>query len=291
MSGLLQFPVRRYRAHPLPGEPYDEPNFGYVQHELTWEPAQTAVITIDLWNMAWLPEPLDPALGRYAEYNYMGVGESLMAVMHEIESERIAPALAAARTAGLTVIHTNTGQIALKHPQNAIIDEHTPSDLPSWPPEEVSREWIDDYYRHTWGAGCWDGLARIGELADFPPPLMPGPDDIVVCQQSVLDRLLQERAICNLIYMGFMLNMCLMESTGGVMRMVAPHRNPGYRGVVLRDCTCASESHETIADLGVTRVWLYQLETTGTPTALSVDFVRACDALCSAAPDGGKHEG
>jgi len=283
MSKALQFPVRRYRAHPMPGEPYDEHSFGHVEHLLDWRPEQTAVITVDLWNMAWLPEPLDPALGRYAEHSFMGVGKSLMQVMQQIETERIVPTLCAARDAGLTVIHSNMHQIALKHPDNAVIDEPTGTpeedQAPDWPPRGLSDEWMADYTRHTWGEGAealWD---RMRELADFPPPLMPAPGDIVICRQQTVERLLAERGICNLVYLGFMLNMCLMRSAGGVMRMVAPYRSPGYRGVVLRDCTCATESHETVDALGVTKAWLYHIETTGVPTALSSDFIAACEGL------------
>jgi len=283
VSELLRFAVRRFRAHPLPGKAYDEPNFGHVEHEIEWRPEQTAVLTIDVWNMLWLPEPLDPELERYAEYNFMGVGESLMSVMHAIESECIVPALAAAREAGLTVIHSNMYEIARKHPESAFFAE-PPEDGesaadPSWAPAEVSEEWIAEYYRHTWGEDCMPGLLRIRELADFPPPLMPEPGDIVVCRQYALDSLLAERGICNLICTGFMLNMCLMQSVGGVMRMVAPHRNPGYRGIVLRDCTCATETADTIGDLAVTNTWLYQMETTGIPMAESSDFIAACRAI------------
>jgi len=278
-----RFPVRRYRAYPLPGQEYDDHNFGYVEQIVAWAPENTAVVSVDLWDMGWSPEPLDPALGREAELNFMGVGWSLLRVMQEIETDHIAPALDAARAAGLTVIHCNMPHIVRKHPENALVsDEPSPSVAsiaPDWPPAEVSAGWLQDYVDYTWGQGAEPRWERMRELADFPPPLQPRAGDIVLYQQSVMDRVLKERGIFNLVYVGFMLNMCLMDKDGGVRHMVPPYRSPGYRGIVLRDCTCATESHETVDEMGVTRAWLYHLETTGVPTALSEDFIAACRAL------------
>ena len=71
---MFRLPVRQYRVYVQPGQEYEEANFGHVHREIELDPATTAFVTLDLWDMGWKKEPLAPDLGRDAEYHFIGLG-------------------------------------------------------------------------------------------------------------------------------------------------------------------------------------------------------------------------
>ena len=108
---MFTLPIRQYRCYPLPGQEYDERNFGHVHRELELDPASTALVTVDLWNMNSEPEPLVPELGREAEIGFIGLGRRACAEAGRRINENVAPVLRAARAAGLTVVHCNSDKV------------------------------------------------------------------------------------------------------------------------------------------------------------------------------------
>jgi len=277
----MRLPVRQYRCYPRPGAEYDESAFGHEHRVLDLDPAAIALITVDLWNMGWGVEPLVPELGFHAEHNFVGLGKRACAEARRITEEHIAPVLAAAREAGLTIIHSNSPRVVAKHPECAYtVPEPSPSGPPedAWPPWEIHERAREEYVATTYGPGAEAVWERMRAVADFPPPVTPVAGDLCVYQQAAVDAILRERHITAVIHVGFLLAHCLLDKPGGVRSLAAIWRAPGYRDILLRDCTIAQESHETIADFGVTKAFIFWLEATGIPTATAAEFIEAAQA-------------
>ncbi len=274
----MRLPIRHYRCYPLEGEEYDEANFGYASREIDLDPRATAFIMIDLWNMGWEAEPLVPELSRDAEYSFLGLGRRACAEARRVTEENLAPALRAARRSGMTVIHSNCPQVVARYPECAYeARESTPAGtVPSWPPAEVGEAVMQEYFRHTFGENAPAIWARMVEVVDFPEPVRPQPGDLCVHEQAAVDEILRDRRITTVIHAGFLLAHCLLDRPGGIRHTAPQWRRPGYRDILLRDCTVAQESRESIEGFGTTKAFLFWLEATGVPTAAAADFVRAC---------------
>lgn len=300
----FKLPVRHYRCHPLPGQEYDERNFGHVYRAQELDPAATALVTVDLWNMNYEPEPLVPELGREAEIGFIGLGRRACAEAKRVMDENIAPALQAARQAGLTVIHCNSERVLRRYPQCLVeapsaegplvggascpdcCECEEPSGLEApptksgeqpqaWPPLEIRQTVLDDYVRMTWGEGAEGRWEAMRAVADFPGPLKPVPGDLCVYQQAAFDQIMRERRITTLIYVGFLLAHCLLDKPGGLRSTAAVWNSPGYRTILLRDCTVAQESAESIDGFETTKAFVFWLEASSIPTATAADLRRA----------------
>lgn len=274
----MVLPVRHYRCYVPPGQEWEEANFGYAPREVELDPAATALVTVDLWDMGWHEAPLDATLGRDAEYHFIGLGRRAAEEGKRVTEENLAPALQAARQAGLTIVHSNMQYLVEKYPENAyVVPEPSPtSPAATWPPWEVDRQVRADYVRYTWGEGAEERWEAMRRLADFPPPVKPQPGDFCVYQQAALDQLLHERGVTTVVHAGFLLGHCLLDRVGGIRHTAPAWRYPGYRDVLLRDCTVAQESHVSIADFGTTQAFIFWLEASGVPTTTSGELIAAC---------------
>jgi nicotinamidase-related amidase len=286
---MLRLPIRQYRCHPLPGMEYDERNFGHVHRELELDPAATALVTVDLWNMNSEPEPLVPELGREVEIGFIGLGQRGSAEAGRRINENIAPVLQAARAKGLTVVHCNSEKVVRRYPECLVKSPpRVGSDVPdgqgagdcrthaeSWPPTEVREAVLQEYLVHTWGEGAQERWQAMREVCDFPMSVRPVAGDFCVYQQAAFDRVMRERRITCLIYVGFLLGHCVMDKPGGLRSTAAIWNSPGYRTVVLRDCTLAQESAESIDHFGTTEAFIFWLEASSIPTATAEGFVAA----------------
>ena len=67
--------------------------------------------------------------------------------------------------------------------------------------------------------------------------------------------------------------MCLIDKPGALKEMAGR----GYFTVLLRDCTAAMETHNSVGDLSMTRLFVEWIELLGMAcTATSADFIAAC---------------
>ncbi len=271
----MDLPARRQRCF-APEDDYDEAHFGPVSVPLTIDPARSAFVTIDLWNMGWSDEPLDPELGRAAEYNFLGLGCRATAEAKRRVTEHLAPALHAARAVGFTIIHSNAAAVVGKYPANAYRVAEPPAEAPDWPPPEVGDEALATYFATTFGADAPARWARLLARLDFPAPVRPRPGDYCVCQQAAVDHLLRERRLTTVVYAGFLLSHCLQDNVGGLRRLGFLWRQPGYRVLVVRDATLAQEYAATVEGFRATEWWLTWLEATGVPTVTAADLIAAC---------------
>jgi nicotinamidase-related amidase len=293
---MLRLPIRQYRCHPLPGQEYDERNFGHVHRELELDPTATALVTVDLWNMNSEPEPLVPELGREAEIGFIGLGRTGSEEAGRRIRENVAPVVEAARAAGLTVVHCNSEKVVRRYPECLV--ENPPRvgpDVPDgqcagdrrthagdlapepWPPAEVRTAVLDEYVLVTWGEGAQERWDAMREVCDFPAAVRPVPGDVCVYQQEAFDSIMRERRITNIVYVGFLLGHCLMDKPGGLRSTAAIWNSPGYRTAVLRDCTLAQESAESIDSFGTTEAFIFWLEASTIPTATAWDFIKATE--------------
>ncbi len=268
--GTFQLPVRSYRVYPLPGQAYDDRNYGHVHKTVELDTANTAVIAIDMWNLGGDGEPVIPGVEKYWEYNYMG-GHGVAKRAGTIMEEGIVPVLEAAREAGVPVIHNEPPQILARYPG---YDPPVPgpptqtdSDTPDWPPLEFRQELLDDYYSTVFGPGYEEPWRAVRENYDFADCVKPDPRDHLFSQPQQIERFLAERKILNLIYVGFLLNFCLLMKPGGILQT----RNR-YRAIVLRDCTAASETAWSTDENLMTKAFIHWLEIGGALTATGEEF-------------------
>ncbi|MCE5240766.1 hypothetical protein LLH23_20075 [bacterium] len=312
---MFRLPVRQYRCVALPGQAHDETNFGHVHREIELDPTATAFVTVDLWNMGWEEEPLAPELGRDAEYHFIGLGKRAALEAKRRVEENLAPALAAARAAGLTIIHCNSEAVVKRYPaclvevEERVSDEGrvgrrvlTPPEVAdsaredtrahaerscargdtrahaaAWPPPAVREAVLAEYLQVTWGLERDEQWNRMREVCDFPAPVRPQPGDCCVYQQAAFDRIARERKITTLIYAGFLLGHCLLDKPGGLRSTAAIWNSPGYRALVLRDCTLAQESATSIEGFQTTEAFIFWLEASTIPTATAGDLVAAVE--------------
>jgi nicotinamidase-related amidase len=250
-------PVRYYRHHTDPGVPCVEANFQYAQHTLRIPTDQAALILVDVWDV----HPVASHLAR----------------TDEITRTRIVPVVEAARKAGVTVIHAPSLPIAKKYPQWVRYAEDVdPQSSPTgerWPPPTFARR-EGDYAQFARPAepmmDLWqDRLAARRILADVEPEA----DDFVVGTGEQLQRLLADRQILHLFYVGFATNICVPFRDYGMRAF----RKRGYNPILLRDCTTAIEAHDTVDDLLITRLAIRDFEMMDIAwTATGEDFLRVC---------------
>ena len=266
----ITLPIRAYRVYPLAGQEYDDHNFGHVYENLTLDTEQTAIIAIDLWNLGGDGPPLDPKLGKYWEYNYMG-GHGVAKRAGKIMRESIAPLFEAARAASIPIIHNEPECINNRYPW-AMPPEPLPIEEqePAWPPAEFRAQIKDESYRRSFGAGYEEAWNTIHELIDVADCVKPDPQDYIIPQQHQIERFLAERKILNLLYVGFLLNFCLLEKPGGISNM-----QNRYRTILLRDCTVASETAWSTDEGLMTEAFIHRLEIGNVPSTTSVEFMHA----------------
>ena len=270
--GTFQMPVRSYRVYPLPGQAYDDRNYGHVHKTVEFDTANTAVIAIDMWNLGGDGDPVIPGVEKYWEYNYMG-GHGVAKRAGKIMVEEIVPVLEAARDAGVPVIHNEPRQVLARYPW-AEPPEPAPvqadNDTLNWPPPEFRRELLAEYHSTVFGAGYREPWSKIQANYDFADCVKPDQRDHLFSQPQQIERFLAERKILNLVYVGFLLNFCLLMKPGGILQT----RNR-YRAIVLRDCTAASEAAWSTDENLITKAFIHWLEIGGALTANSKDFREA----------------
>ena len=238
-----------------------EANIAVVEAEFDLDPAETALILVDVWG------------GHHLKSHYERTGR--------IMSERILPCIEAARAGGISVVYAPSPQVARAYPQwvryagESEIDPAEDAPHDGWPPP--------DYRRHD---GKYSTLRRpdnermngyAGPLPDWwhirdiASSIAPEPDDFVVATGDQLHRLLRHNRLVHLIYAGFATNICVVYRDYGLQAM----RNRGYFPMLLRDCTTAVETGATIPEFAITNTVIADLER-WFPTADSAEFLAAC---------------
>lgn len=227
----------------------------------------------------------------------------------EITRSRILPLVEAARQAGIVVIHAPSPEIAVRYEQwvryagdaaretaeerllrqrfvdvlqmtdppqalRPIVDSIPPAlkalapDDPTWPPADLRRR-IGDYARYARPRPpSW---REVGQPRDIPEILRPKPGDYVVASGAQLHRVLKDRKILHLLYVGFATNMCVQNTRDYSMEQMGRR---GYNCILLRDCTTGIENAYTLEGLLLTKAAILSLEKSHA-SATSSDLLRA----------------
>lgn len=254
----ITLPVRYCRLDVDPGMRWEEKNFRLA--ELTWkiDPKEAAFVMVDVWDI----HPYESHLERGAQ----------------ITRERIAPVAEACRKAGVTVVHAPSPGQAREYPQwvryagdGELGGSGTKAD--DWPPPEF-RARKGKYAKH---AKPKNPRREKWMKAQLPKrrimaEVEPQPDDFVIATGDQLHRLLKHKKVLHLFYAGFAANMCVLHRDYGICAM---HRR-GYSTILLRDCTTAIESRDTLPAMIHTQASISIVEMVFGYTTSSEAFLRAC---------------
>jgi nicotinamidase-related amidase len=255
----LTVSLRYYRIHPY-GAGMEQPakgHLGYATKEVTLAPEETALILMHLWNEGF-PEGPDPRREHPESCGYL---EYLPRARPIIE-ERIVPLAQAAREAGLRIIHLCGGPYAEKYSQYRFTKELAGPE-PDRGPGSVNTSWTRERAEECYGPGFWENHPPTTDInqpvhRDIPECAQPLPGDWMAMTGHQLNRLCRALGVWNLFYTGFLTNVCVMHSSGGMLDMISR----GYRCVILRDCTTGGEQADTIDEQFNTRAAIRYLEYT-----------------------------
>ena len=258
MSEIV-LPVRQFPLHINPTGPCREEELGYVERTWSLPLGQTALVLVDCWDLHHITSHLERATATI--------------------EQRLVPALAACRRAGITVIHAPSPQTARKYPQwtryagdETVFGQERPE--PDWPPRPFRR--------------------RQGAYAQFAPPaqvffpyterlkrerriiacLEPLPGEWVIATGEQLHRLCRARRLLHLIYCGFAANICVLNRDYGIVAMA---QERGYNVILLRDGTNAIENADTLADETILLASVRRVETLYGSTTTCADLITACE--------------
>lgn len=250
----------RYFQDSTPADvPCREERFIRREIDMALPVAQTALVLVDVWNVHFIESWLERA--------------------KRITEEAVAPALRAAREAGLTIIHAPCPEVAARYSQAGrnpdVSSVFAPSDTPDWPPQAFRRrEGAYSAYagprNQPPGIGIhWNPLKeRLG----MSPAVEVRDDDVVIANGEQLHRVLADRGILHLIYAGFAANWCVLGRDYGIRAMA----RRAYNIVLLRDCTTGVEFPDTLDTLFITEVAVREVEQQFGFSASNVDFLAAC---------------
>ncbi|MEA3402041.1 MAG: hypothetical protein U9R79_12465 [Armatimonadota bacterium] len=261
----MQLTVRRRRMMKV-SDPNHEANFHTDQVAIELDPSRTGFVLVDMWDCSDVPDEIKPG------------GVSFCQRAAEITALHIAPALDAARQAGLTVIHGPTSFVTEKYDHScrrAQVPEPGTGGSPrrDWPPPEHREAWAQERWEARYGDyGPEENRARV-EGTRILPQVEPIESDWIIGSSEEMYAICRQQELLSLIYVGFATNMCLIFKPGALQEM----SNAGYRCVVLRDCTTAVENADSWGDLDQTRAFVDWFEMQMLAyTATSANFIAAC---------------
>jgi len=257
MTAGMALPVRFYRAVPT-----SNPQ-GLVEEVWRLDLARTAFVELHCWNVGCPGGPPVP------EEYWVDMGSPQNhAVGWEIITTRIAPCLAAARRAGMAVVHVQPERIGDRYRRlQPPIPKQPPQ--PAWGWSPISDHQSKRANRvHGEGFNDWEGWQDL----DIAGPVQPVAGETMIVATDQFDAWLRERGIDTLIYAGFCTNLCILDSPASMK----PMASRGYRCVLLRDATLAVEFPETLDKRVHTETAIRYIECWVGYTAATDDFLHAC---------------
>ncbi len=236
---------------------------GLVTEDWELDLARTAFVELHGWNVGCPGGPPVP------EEYWVDVGSPQN---HELAwrviEDHAAPALEAARKAGMTVAHVQPDSIARLYKELQPPMPEAPPVEPSWGWAPVSSHASDRAQRvHGQGFMNWTGWKDL----DIAVPLKPIDGEVMLVTTDQFDAWLRSKGIDTLVYIGFCTNLCILDSPASMK----PMAGRGYRCILLREATLAVEFPETIEQRVCTQVALRYIESWVGYTASTADFAAA----------------
>jgi ureidoacrylate peracid hydrolase len=242
---VIRLEGRYWRAYP------PEAPLGHATETLELPVGETGFLLVDVYGARYddgvvLPPDL-PAFYRPSEPD----------VFREVVRERIVPARAAARRAGFRVVY---------------VTNHLSPGL------SEGSEWRNLSLR-TCGVDVLEAWRPPTPILEHAAIIAPGPDEPLIRKQHYsgffetnLDSVLRGYRVRNLVVVGFDSRICLAQTVTDAM-----YRD--YRVVVLRDATATAEYPDTAQGGWANLMAIRFIEANVGYTALTADFIAACDAL------------
>jgi len=247
LAAILRVPANYYQQYDAdigtehPGLGYR----GWATRELELDLDKTALVSMHVWNPGLDDRvpfgPDSPFVGAYRAVEYCGRAM-------EVTQTVFPPLLAAARKAGLTVIHVGSDErYAGKYAEYRRIKELAgpePAPPAGAVEDPVRLEWQQERTNVSRGMHNMASWGDLFHYIDFAPQAKPEPGEPVVITSRQLNAACRERGIWHLIYVGFAINVCLQSSPGGMVDMA----RLGYSCSTIRQATLATENKETCRD-------------------------------------------
>ena len=225
--------------------------------------AQTALVLVDIWNTHFI--------------------ESWRERAEHVTATAIVPVLAAARQAGLTIVHAPSVRVAAQYPQGQCYrpatDTPRPHSPPEWPPPKPFA--AAPVRMPSTATPASKRRAVHSHWADrlaMSPHIDVQAGESVVATGAQLHALSQDRRILHLLYVGFATNWCVLGKDYGIRAM----KDRGYNPILLRDATTGVEFPDTLHTLQATELAVREVEQQHGFTASNRDFLTACRAVVSA---------
>ncbi len=288
---------------PQPDVPFTEESFVRKSVEYQFEPAEIGIALIDLWNFGWEEGPA--GAGLLEEENFeRGLSHALR--KRAIIENTIAPTVNHLREKGIAIFHCNHPAFLEKYPQwfesttdlerkelegmwdgslsTGAMDMSAKAPVYGWPPTEWVNEWREKHNRCVWGTSEWLNRQQVTvyPLMGIAPPVQPQDGDLTVFSQKQFDRLLRERQIKALFYMGFETDLCVQYSGYGLVNMSDHFQGYNYLCVIVRDATTTYETAESLPGLWKTRLAINSIEANFGYSITSTSLLMSVDDACNA---------
>ena len=271
---------------PHEGLPFTEASFVRRSVPFTFEVGDIGLALVDVWNFGFEGGPVGETLGSDLSFER---GRSHALRKRRIVEEVIAPTVDALRAEGVQVFHCSHARFLDQFPQWEVStteaereaarpkpatdkdrvenDElgpqgDAPNDEGAWPPREWVSEWREQHLELVWRQKSW-GIVQGREVYPqivLAAPVQPQTGDLLVYSTEQFRRLLTERRIRALFYMGFETDQCLMYSGYGIANMQNDYCGCNYLCTVVRDGTTTYEVAETLEGQWRTRVAVMDIE-------------------------------
>lgn len=266
---------------PQEGLPFTEASFIRRSAPFRFEIGDIGIALVDVWNFGWENSPVGETLGPELSFER---GRSHAMRKRRITEEVIGPAVHALRDLGVQIFHCNHVPILEKFPQwtestteserAALKPKSAPAQTQQtsspqdnaasperWPPQEWVADWKAQHESLVWKTKEWGSLQNeLYPMIAIPPPVQPQAGDLLVYSGEQFHRLLTERRIRALFYMGFEADHCLMYSGYGIANMQNDYCGCNYLCSVVRDGTTTYEVAETLEGQWRTRMAVLDIE-------------------------------
>ncbi|GAA4830738.1 hypothetical protein GCM10023310_04790 [Paenibacillus vulneris] len=256
---------------PVPNLPFTESSFKRMASQYTLDTEEIGIALVDIWNFGWENGAIVPELG-FELSTERGVSHAIR--KRQIIEEVIAPAVNELRQMGVQIFHCNHPFFLEKYPQwidsttiaererlrrsmqETSSEQLTTGEIEIFPPKEWVQHWQS---QHSNEINNWEWLKQndsVYEFIDIAEPAKPQEDDLLVYDHAQFHRLLSERGIKVLFYMGFETDICVQYSNYGMKNM----SSYGFMCNIVRDATSTFETAETLDGLWKTKVHIAYIE-------------------------------
>lgn len=258
----LNLNLRYYRFYPG-----DVP-LGETHKTVSLQPAQTALLLVDVYHAGEKPEGADLVHPLYEQ------------AWWQIVTDRLPPLVQAARAMGMPVIYAMNSAPRINLAHSAFGKRLTES-LGFNPEAHFCEPTVDpaEYVR--------------GDPVQLtiPPQIAPIPGDYYIRKHTYsaffetrLESLLTNLGVRTVLCAGFVANCCLMFSLADALFR-------GFEPVCIRDCTLAAEKPGEVEGFPQTEWTIQWIESILAPTATAADVTRALQAYRAAQGAGGASAG